>query len=437
MNRSQNPDTNAEQMSRIRQHLQKPDVQKRIYASIDSVRTNATVTTSGAARLLELGEQQLRDWEKRGLISTKRPTIAGKETQGHRQFSLDELDRLAVIKELIDEGGFTPGDFEKNSNSVEEIWREVKTLEHSQASVEDQKPAAVPRTHLFLDTRIKEARAQLFWRFYVSRVLHLVLQLIGEDRPSSTIVLALPLAAKTENLPVTSTEQIDRLGASLIGWLGQSRSTQTLLVPAPSFEFPSDYRIHPLMVMEQNQPQEEKPLDYTHIIVRRDAKPLTLLPSMVDTIRRLLKPLYEQVEQVRTCFGPGMRDELVSMPDLDKSALYPDILLDGLADTIVKIGGLADQRPRWRFCCILLPNDLARPLQQRTLVVRAQSQRSPHKIGVASVLPNMNSLSLHAYQSGQVCYRDRILPDDSVIAFHDVEGTIKAAIAILAYRESC
>src|SRR5947207_9205273 len=165
MNRSQNPGANEEQILRIRQHLQKLEAQKRIYASIDSVRTNATVTTSGAARLLELGEQQLRDWEKRGLISTKRPTTAGKETQGHRQFSLDELDRLAVIKELIDEGGFTPGDFEKNSNSVEEIWREVKALEHSQASLEDQQPVAVPGTHLFLDTRIKEARAQLFWRF--------------------------------------------------------------------------------------------------------------------------------------------------------------------------------------------------------------------------------------------------------------------------------
>src|SRR5450759_472628 len=128
MNRSHNADTYEGQMLRIKQHLQKADAQERIRASINSARTNATVTTSGAARLLDLGEQQLRDWERRGLISTTRPPVEGKQTQGHRQFSLDELDRLAVIKELIDEGKFTPGEFEHIANHIEEIWREVEAM---------------------------------------------------------------------------------------------------------------------------------------------------------------------------------------------------------------------------------------------------------------------------------------------------------------------
>jgi GGDEF domain-containing protein len=243
-------------------------------------------------------------------------------------------------------------------------------------------------------------------------------------------VLALPFVPKTEEMPVTSIEQIGHLGESLIGWLGKGRSTETLLVPFPSFEVSSDYRIHPLMVMEQNQPLEEQPLDHTHIIVRRDSNPLTLHPQVVETIRRLTRPIYEKAEQTRNTFGPGMRDELVPTPDLDNTTLYPDNILNGLAEMMVEIGGLLGQRPRWRFCCILLPNDLARPMQNRTLVVRAQSQHSPHRIGVASVPPNMNSLSMHAYQSGQICYRDRIAPDDSVIAFHDVEGPVKSAIAL-------
>lgn len=427
MNRSHNADTYEGLMLRIRQHLQKADAQQRIRTSINSARTNATVTTSGAARLLDLGEQQLRDWERRGLISTTRPPVEGKQTQGHRQFGLDELDRLAVMKELIDEGKFTPGEFENISNHVEEIWREVEMVAQArQASLKQQ----VQRAHLPIDARVKEARSQLFWRFYVSRTLHLALQLIREDKPASTIALALPLAPHAEDLPVSSIENVDRLGESLIGWLGKSRSTETLLVSVPSFEVPSDYRIHPLMVMEQNQPQEEQSLDHTHIIVRRDSNPLSLHPPVVDTIRRLLKPIYAKVEQTRDSFGPGMRDELVPTTDLHDTTLHPDIMLNGIAETMVEAGGLLDEKARWRFCCILLPNNLALPMQNRTLVVRAQSQHSPHKIGFASVPPNMNSLSMHAYQSGQVCYRNSILPDDSVIAFHDVEGTVRSAIAI-------
>jgi DNA-binding transcriptional MerR regulator/GGDEF domain-containing protein len=431
MNRSHNADTYEGQMLRIKQHLQKADAQERIRASINSARTNATVTTSGAARLLDLGEQQLRDWERRGLISTTRPPVEGKQTQGHRQFSLDELDRLAVIKELIDEGKFTPGEFEHIANHVEEIWREVEAMAQArQVSLEQQGQASTQRAHLPIDVRVKEARLQFFWRFYVSRVLHLALQLIREDRPASTTALALPLALHTVNLPVTHIENVDRLGESLIGWLGKSRSTETLLVPVPSFEVPTDYRIHPLMVMERNQPQEEQPLDHTHIIVRRDSNPLSLRLPVVDTIRRLIRPIYEKAEQTRDTFGPGMRDELVATTDMDDTILHPDIILNGMAEMMVEAGGMRDQKPHWRFCCILLPNNLALPMQNRTLVVRAQSQYSPHNIGVASVPPNMNSLSMHAYQSGQVCYRNSILPDDSVIAFHDVEGTVKSAIAI-------
>jgi GGDEF domain-containing protein/DNA-binding transcriptional MerR regulator len=431
MNRSHNADSYEGLTLRIREHLQKPGAQERIRASINSARTNATVTTSRAAKLLDLGEQQLRDWEKRGLISTTRPLVEGKQTQGHRQFSLDELDRLAVMKELIDEGKFTPGEFEHISSHVEEIWREVEAMVQArQASLKQQGQAGTQRTNLPIDVRVREARSQLFWRFYVSRALHLALQLIREDRPASTTALALPLAPHGEDLPVSGIENVARLGESLIGWLGKSRSTETLLAPVPSFEVSSDYRIHPLMVMERNQPQEEQPLDYTHIIVRRDSNPLSLYPPVVETIRKLLKPIYEKAEQTRDAFGPGMRDELVATTNLDDTTLYPDIILNGMSEMMVEAGGLLDQKPHWRFCCILLPNNLALPMQNRTLVVRAQSQHSPHKIGVASVPPNMNSLSMHAYQSGQICYRNSILPDDSVIAFHDVEGTVKSAIAI-------
>lgn len=438
MNRAHNADSYERLMLRIREYLQKPDAQERISATISSVRSNATVTTSGAARLLYLGEQQLRDWEKRGLISTTRPLVEGKQTPGHRQFSLEELERLAVLKELIEEGKFTPGEFDEHiSNLIEAIWHEVEaSVQLQRTSFEQQGQADKRRAYLPIDARVREARSHLFWRFYVSRLLHLALQLIREDRPASTTALALPFAPQVENLPVTDIENVDRLGESLIGWLGKSRSTETLLISAPSFEVPTDYRIHPLMVMERNQPQEERPLDHTHVIVRRDSNPLTLRSPLVEAIRKLLEPVYEKAELTRDSFEPGMRDELVPTTNLDDTALHPDIILNGMAEAIVEAGGLLDQKPRWRFCCILLPDNPALPIQNRTLVVRAQSPYSPHIIGVSSVPPHMNSLSMHAYQSGQVCYRNSIVPDDSVIAFYDVEGTVKSAIALPVGAES-
>src|SRR5690242_10946088 len=179
MNRSHGVENNEGLMLRIRNHLLKPDAQKRISATINSVRSNATVTTSGAARLLYLGEQQLRDWEKRGLISTMRPLVEGKQTPGHRQFSLEELDKVAVLKELIEEGKFTPGEFEHISNHVEEIWREMEaSIQAQRALPEEQGQTAMQEAYLPIDVRVRESRSQLFWRFYVSRLLHLSLQLI-------------------------------------------------------------------------------------------------------------------------------------------------------------------------------------------------------------------------------------------------------------------
>ena len=161
VNRQNNSHGSEELIQRIRQHLQQLDVQKRIQESIRTVRANATVTTSGASRLLELGEQQLRDWEKRGLISTERSSTEGKQTLGHRQFALAELEKLAVMKELIKEGHFAPGDFENISTSIEGIWREVAATEQSahHPTPGERQEETEPGAQLAIDARIKEMRA--------------------------------------------------------------------------------------------------------------------------------------------------------------------------------------------------------------------------------------------------------------------------------------
>src|SRR5438034_796820 len=101
-----------------------------------------------------------------------------------------------------------------------------------------------------------------------------------------------------------------RIGESLIGWLDQERSIHVFLDPAPFFEFPTDFRIHQLQPMERGVAQEDIWSDNTLIVVPRKTAPLTLSIPIVETIRRLLSPLYEFVEDWRSSFGPGMRNAL-------------------------------------------------------------------------------------------------------------------------------
>ncbi|MGH2493333.1 MAG: GAF domain-containing protein [Ktedonobacteraceae bacterium] len=424
-----------ENINRIRSHLQQRGAQERIQKYMQDARDRATVTTSRAARLFNFGEQQLRDWEKRQLISTRRVSTGssgdGKQTPGHRQFDLDELDKLAIIKELLSGGGFSIGEIPA---MVDVIWREVMATEERQAPLLFQQGEAVPEEELPIDRHHKNARAKLGWRFYISHALRLSLMLLGEDMPRETIGLLLPLQPDETHLPMTHIDNIRLLGESLVGWLGHSRSTHTMLTRSPHFSYNTDYRIHPLRAMENSRPIEiaDSSHDRTHIIMPREARELTVELEVVEIVRALLKPLYDDREQVRACFGQDMFDVIESSPDLDSTSMYPDIILDKLAEIIVSLGDSEQGKQRWRFCCILLTRDPSRPLQQRTLVVRAQSSASPHKVGVASVSPTveMSSLSLRAYQSGQICYRDTVSPEDSVIAFHDVEHNIQSAIAI-------
>src|SRR5258708_12602217 len=90
-------------------------------------RSNATVTISTAAELFGFSESQLREWEKKGLVTTKRETLT-QEGRGPRQYSPQELDKLAIIKVLIDKGGYSPRLIPPN---VDKLWQQV-TQTHQQ-----------------------------------------------------------------------------------------------------------------------------------------------------------------------------------------------------------------------------------------------------------------------------------------------------------------
>src|SRR5947199_2171370 len=115
---------NEPNIERIRKYLQSKEVQERIQERMLDARSKATVTISRAAGLFNFTESQLREWEKRGLLKTERTELQedSKTSKGHRQFSPDELDKLALIKELLDHD-YSLSEIPKN---IDGIWEQIK-----------------------------------------------------------------------------------------------------------------------------------------------------------------------------------------------------------------------------------------------------------------------------------------------------------------------
>jgi GGDEF domain-containing protein len=413
----------------IKEHLQHEDTQKRILQHIQKGRAEATVTISRAAELFEFTENKLRDWEKYGFLNPLRPV----GPMGRRLYTLRDLDKLAIIRELID-AGYAPGDIPPD---IDQLWSSAY-FPGQGAENGDYWNLAWRRNKLNdlpINERIERAHTDATFRYFASRALRLSLLLICEDMPNTQAGLLLPLEAETGAIPLRRVEDITRLGETLVGWLDQTHSSYTLLTSAPSFEYTSDYRLHPLQAMKAGIAQEKAPKDATLIVVPRETRALTLGADTVEVIRLLLRPLYEDVQSVHQCFGAGMRDVPEPATDMGSSAKYEDDILNGLAELIVHLGGMNEEgQERWHFCCILLPDHPTSilSLQQRSLVVRAQSKHAPHQVGITSLSsqPPATGLCLRAFQSGHNMYLPTISPVDTTIAFHELEEPIGSAIAI-------
>ncbi len=413
----------------IKEHLQREDAQKRILQHIQKGRAEATVTISRAAELFEFTENKLRDWEKYGFLNPHRPV----GTMGRRLYTLRDLDKLAIIRELID-AGYSPGDIPPD---IDQLWfsayfpgagignGEYWNPKQRQSRVDD----------LPINERIERDRTCATFRYFAARALRLSLLLICEDMPGTQAGLLLPLEAEGGGVVLQRVEDLARLGETLVGWLDQTRSSYTLLTSAPSFEYTSDYRLHPLLAMKSGVAQEEHPEDATLIVLPRETRPLTLGSDTVETIRLLLRPLYQDIQSVHQCFGPGMRDVPEPATDLSSSSKSEDDILNGLAELIVRLGGLDEGgRDRWHFCAIFLPDypSSVLSIQQRSLVVRAQSKYAPYRIGITTLSSQSvaTGLCLKAFQSGHIIQLPEISPVDTTLALRDLEEPIGSAVAV-------
>ncbi len=83
----------------IERYFQSRELQKRVQSRGQIAHQGLFITISKVADLLGFTEMQIRDIEKRGLLGPKSPT-----GYYHRRYGPDEIDRLALIKELIEEG---------------------------------------------------------------------------------------------------------------------------------------------------------------------------------------------------------------------------------------------------------------------------------------------------------------------------------------------
>ncbi|HTI14085.1 MAG TPA: MerR family transcriptional regulator [Dictyobacter sp.] len=416
----------------IQEHLRKEDVQERILQNIHKGRDEATVTISRAAELFGITENKLRDWEEYGFLNPLRPG----GPKGRRLYTPTELDKLAIIRELID-AGYAASDIPPD---IAKVWQGIRAITGSNENTDNLNPSVEPSLLsdiLPIDLRIEQSERTIFWRYFVTHILRLILMLICEDIPSTKIGLLLPLNIPDQPKLLQRVEEAESLGETFVGWLGTNRTIHTFLTARPSFQYTTDFRIEPLRIMRAGVPQEEEQISYPiYIIIQRDARPLTLNNETVETIHSLLRPIHTYKQLLYHSFGPAMRDDIELMGNLEQNSHGEEYILNGLTNIAVELGGyLEDNQPRWQFSCLYLPDDpdTILSLQQRRLIVRAQSEHSPYVIGSTRLYPQEPFIcsSIRAYQSGYMIYLPLITGEDTS-EHHDQQATttIRSSIAI-------
>jgi GGDEF domain-containing protein len=400
-------------LEKIEELLRNSEIQKRIQAYQESIQTEALVTIGRAAKLFGFSETKLREWDRSGYLSSVRSRSGEQGGTGQRQYSVTELNKLAIIRVLQDAG------VSEVPASVDELWREI-VGEHKEE-------------RLTIDQHVEKVYKEEFWRFYASRAMQLSLALICGDALNAVAGLVIPLRQGGPAMPVLDAEKPEefaRLGPSLLCFLSENHVFHTFYEPVPSFEYLTDFRIRGLVSVE-----EDAPRDRIYVVLQRKMKPTLLDSATVNVIRRLLAPLYEQVtmQEWEEYLGHGFRDVVYPYIDFG-SAGMTDTVLSNLMELIIQLGGKADDgNCLWKFCCMLLPNDSSLPLYQRSLVVRAKSLHSPHALGVM-VHPqgSVVGLSIRAFQSGTIVLRRNIMrqgSDGATIALWESERTIRSAVA--------
>jgi DNA-binding transcriptional MerR regulator/GGDEF domain-containing protein len=370
----------------VEDYLQEYETQVHIRETMQRVRAETTVTIGRAANLFGFTENQLRDWEERELL---RPT---RHANGQRHYSYADLDKLAIIRALID-ARYSPSAIPPD---IEDMWKKIALPSPQQhllsLSANNEQKANFER-------RLEQNLQLNFWRYYIPRILRLALSLVTENK-NTVAGIVLPHTYPTISLLGLKSEDISKVGMSLFGWSGQNGYFTTFLDPSPAFEYHTDFKIVSI--------QDEKtfPDERTLIVVERQMQTMNLTSEVVATIHRLLEPIYTSFDEWSPAFSQSMYDVWLPVPNFQRDIYAPDVLFNKFADTIVMLGGMDDEGlPRWHNSCILLAKDSLLPLDQRALVIRAISQNAPEKLGETFYSADLHHFSVRAFQSSHVLYQ--------------------------------
>ncbi len=385
----------------IRKHLQQKEVQQRVWKRMLDAHSKATVTISRAANLFNFSENQLREWEKKGLLQTDRLSLSS-EGKGHRQYSPEDLDKLALIRELFDVG-YGPGDI---PSDVDTIWKQVAGEQAPLLSFSGSREREyVPESkHFPIDTYVDAADKEYFWRFFVSQALRLSLLLICEEMPGTITGLFLPLERKEPGLRIDSPHNISQAGPSLAGWIRANQAFYASYEPAPAFDYPSDFRIEYLP--DWNENICPAPI----IVIERKSRYIAVTGIQVAAIQRIFELVYKHIDDWLPCFSAGRRDWIEHVTNFGLNPNVTDALLDKMMNMVVELGGREHNHLRWKFCNLFLPEEPSLPLLQRTIRVRAHSSHSPARLSSMLLTMEHPGLTYRAYQSGQVIYRSHVIP---------------------------
>lgn len=426
--------------------LTRADVIDELRQWFRSIQENMTTSIREAAALTDLTEPQLRYAESREMLAPNREEHLASDSKGQRRYTTDDLLRARLIAFFL-----------SRNYSFADIALFMRT-----------NPDVVHDVLQTSGIRLKTAKDNVdaiqFSRFVIPRLAYFALSLVFERDAVANVGFIIPVRADSttlDNPPLVRAssppEQIDspddlgRLGQILVAWRPANGPLITLLTRGNPFEREQKVLLTPLAellpegspltdmaqasgILLAYAPQARDELDEASNTLkkRRASNPKTPGPRQVAT--RLICEA-QRIFQHRLAMPYGdtldmAKMQVYSAPELDNPALG-DALLNGLADTIVRLGGVTDTGEwKWRFSSILTPRDLAAPFRQQELVVRAQSRLGPHRIGVTTTSPTRNGgLTYRAFSSGRIVYRDMVTPLDPAISYIGIEGDIKSAVA--------
>ncbi|HEX8731329.1 MAG TPA: helix-turn-helix domain-containing protein [Ktedonobacterales bacterium] len=432
--------------------LTQADVVGELRQSFRSIQENLSTTISEAADLTGLTDAQLRYAETKEMLEPNRNNpvpIAGK---GQRRYTTDDLLRARLIAFFL-----------SRNFSFPEI---AAFLADNPAVVHD----VLQTNDIRLKTAFDNIDAIQFSRFVVPRLAYFALSLVFERDAMANVGLIIPARPDPTDLDqapqlrpglspdiseVASADDLGRLGQILVAWRRADGPLVTLLTAGNPFERARQPLLKPLadVLLEDSpeaamarasgillayEPQVEGELKEAERTLRKRRDIRSASARVTPDPRKVAVRLVCEAQRIfnhrlAMTHGDmldGAKMQIYAAPELINPALG-DSLLNRLADTIVRLGGVeSDGQWRWRFAAALTPRNPQAALREQELVVRAQSQLGPHRIGVTTTSPMRNGgLTYRAFSSGHIEYRDQVSQLDPAISYIDVEGSIKSAIA--------